>query len=174
MTLARAGILACAPVAAIFAVFGTSTPDLRGQTPPSPVQTGATVHSIKLTLAPAAGRGGQAGCQLRAPSPQSTGVYSGDSVRLNVENGCDTEATISIGNFVARGSATLRLFKEQGPRSVTVPRGGRRHVVLEVVGPDGDQEQIFDYSVTLTDGEGKVTGYVAYCRKPPCPSEDAR
>lgn len=132
-----------------------------------------TTHSIKVTLAPGPG---EKGCQVRQPGPETAGVYPSDTVRFNVENGCKSDATVSIGNFqlAKPPGGTARLFseKESWPKTVPVPSEDRRHLDVTVAGePLSGGPYLFEYQVTVGGGPkpAGVGGTVYLCQRPPCP-----
>jgi len=133
------------------------------------VSGSATVHSIKITLAPSQPSAGD--CVLRPPLPERSGVYPKDTVTFNVENGCAMDATISISNFnLTKG--TVRLFDERAtwPRDVPVASNSRERVDVMVAGEDWKDERDeleFEYTISLKGSPG-VPGVVKMCRRPPC------
>src|SRR5262245_6396185 len=80
-----------------------------------------TQHSIKVTLAPDGDD-----CQLYSVSPEKSGVYPGDQLVINLENGCSTPADVTItsqgGLFrdfekpVSVGSTERKRFAVQIPQ----------------------------------------------------------
>ena len=137
---------------------------------------GAAVHTIKITLAPSAPS--EKDCRIRPPSPQTAGVYPGDTLIWNVENGCETEATVSIGDLTLiepkTGSALLLRKGEKWPAPINVPAKGRRDVRVRV-SDDAvrDPGFVFEYPVSLkveATAPYSVLGRIGLCRQPPCPS----
>jgi hypothetical protein len=135
------------------------------------------VHSIKVTLAPS--KPGGSDCGLRDPLPQTAGVYPKDTVTFNLENGCGMEATISISVQPVKGTARLfdpiakwPLDVTLGPRTAGNARTRVDAVVPEDGLPEGQDESVFEYSVSLkgsgSGGTVQKPGTIRLCRRPPC------
>jgi hypothetical protein len=152
--------------------------DLRAQG--TGASTTATTHSIKVTLAPSAA--GEKNCRLGTLVPQEAGVYASDTVTFNVENACETDATVSISDFtvVPPATGTARLFREteKWPRDIPVPGRGRRHIDTGVIREALGADYCFEYRVTLkgppAPGVPGLSGRACLCRIPPCPPTMAK
>lgn len=175
MVINRAGALA-GPLAIVGGSFVLWLPGIPVFAQRPAVAGASSVHSIKISLAPSAPGG--ADCQLGDPLPQTAGVYKSDTVRFNVENGCETEATISISNFTLEPPAkgTIRLFDTAAtwPRDIAVAPLSREHADAPVLGGSWEGEEdryIFHYTISLKSpgaGGTKKPGRIVMCRRPPC------
>lgn len=148
-------------------LFGTA---LWGQVSVKPVDP--PVHSIKITL-----NKDKAGvCRLESLIPNVAGVYPGDNVVWNVENGCDktTKATVTIGPFKRVGGGPLPLFTgPEQPEPITVEGKSRKHAVSRV-NPDLEKDKelpaTYECSVTSsTDPSSPIKCTAHVCNEPPCP-----
>ena len=140
---------------------------------PTQAQSPATsVQSIKITLAPTADK---KGCQIQSPVPQTSGVYSGDTLVWHVENGCSASAEVSV-TMTAVGSApeVSKAFKvNTGLSSGSVTSLNRSQITAQVaVQPDLGTTYEYNYVVhpQTPSGLPDIKGKIIMCRQPPCPS----
>jgi hypothetical protein len=145
-----------------------------------------TFHSIKVTLVNSKG---ESGCEFYSLSPLEAGVYPGDTVVFNVENGCTASATVSFTDFklVSPKDELTRLFRDSDSlkslEKLTVKPGERRRIDLTPVQVKPDQlkePHKFEYTVRMLEpakaprgpAPQSLTlpdGTIYYCQKPPCP-----
>ncbi len=136
--------------------------DMRAQQTQTEGTNVPTQHSIKVTLAPDGND-----CQLYSVSPEESGVYPSDQLVINVENGCNSPADVTI-------QSGARLFKDL-PNSVSVGSTDRKRFVLQVPQASDDlfnkPDNRVEYTVTSPKQKkpGPIKGTVYFCRKPPCP-----
>ena len=136
-----------------------------------------TTHSIKVAVVNSPGGNG---CELYPLSPDEAGVYPSDTVVFNVENGCDTKATVVFSNFrLVSPKGELRLFQDP-LENVAVGPGERRHLsrVVQVKLEQLKEPHKFAYTVEILGAKavrGPASSYIGQggiiyiCSQPPCP-----
>jgi hypothetical protein len=179
-SMKRIGLGAVVVLVAVVSVWLSRTA-LWGQAPSQgPFPT--PVHTIKITLYEE--NGDKSRCRL-AIAPE-IGVYPEDSVVWNVENGCDTTATIRIGDPTVVGGKEPLLTEPLPEKGmVVVPRKGRRHIVARVRKdfPFADSSAQYEFPVTQEappppappppappppPDAPTIKGTAYFCREPPC------
>ena len=135
--------------------------------PPAP---SSTVHSVKITLAVAADK---KTCELRALVPEVSGVYRGDTLVWNVENGCTVPVRVVISNVTAVGSPPSQPWFENAEklRSGSIDSLQRGEIRTRVLAePAVGTQYLFDYSVRVETPSGipDAQGRVMICHFPPC------